>query len=1094
MGVIQNADLSLTLRFDNSISLFSSNFLRIEKITDSAQFLVLDYINIGKATFYALGKEFVEPSVTYVFSIYCVDEFENQSETVSVSYETPAVIAITPPEPPRCLIFPGDKQNTLTWDVENRDTISQFKVYRGLDIYDLTSSSFELIATVEGGTTTFTDYDVENNTSYVYFVSATNFLGVTSQNIFNNPRAAQAIVIGTPKSVSILPLVKNINVNILANSVEITWQPTGGVFDGYEIYRSIDNNYSYTLLTTVNSSVSYHVDQNVLRKTGSVYYIVRKFRNESEPFITESLSQVTNATILGKISIKNGVTTIDKSLSRNIANLEDPVRIETRKAIAAHKHEYISDIDDRRINLSDVIAVTDWVTLDNQSFTTTEDISETTTQQVFLNDKPASEYNIAYVLDKALGKLTFDVKLAATGYESDVAEYPFDELPLISVRLGGIDEVQGLLPNNRLRSLFANQVTSGKFINNQINAVNHDGRIKEKLVPQTIIALNMDDGYRYALTQEGQDIGGAVVFYDIISINEENIDLLASTSDGIYTSSNFGISWTRRFTLTSPVVKFFYSKKYDSFFAATNTGFYFARGNTADDLRDWREVAGAENTKIIRDIVEDNQQDIYCTSDLGVYKLRKSINDNVFFLEQLPIFGPISTEGYAILFDQMSSRLVVSNSLGLFESYDAGENWFFSEEFTEQRPVYQFAQTSLYTYALTDFMIWRKSYSEYFYRRVGVLEDVGMSRKLLIWNDRIIVSTDLGVYVSSVDANIYEDDFITFTPSYIDIRIKAHILPATSLNIINDKLFIGTENRIYLSENVGRAALHYENAAGLMPTIYINGNAQKIGYRFTTDNSTLGKYICFDYKLDTDDEVRVANQYTVFVSEFGGWVQDNYISAVTLYLNGQVQNEISLAERPAAALQAIALPVYNDRNANAYTAGLAESLFISARDALLLTNVDQNNVFVSFANFNKDYVVRTLGYLDKFVSQLYEEARVVQTTDANNNTIQAAFSVPQFRVLLLNQSINYNKQYLGSFGLYNSWIRNNSNSTSPGNFGSELDETGSLNKIYLGGDASLGIQGGGTNVAGGLLLPDTTTTKILADENSTVDGNNNIGG
>jgi hypothetical protein len=120
------------------------------------------------------------------------------------------------------------------------------------------------------------------------------------------------------------------------------------------------------------------------------------------------------------------------------------------------------------------------------------------------------------------------------------------------------------------------------------------------------MALNMDDGYRYALAQEGQDIGDAVVFYDIISVNEENIDLLASTSDGIYTSSNFGISWTRRFTLTSPVVKFFYSKKYDTFFAATNTGFYFARGNTADDLRDWREVAGAENTKIIREWYQSN--------------------------------------------------------------------------------------------------------------------------------------------------------------------------------------------------------------------------------------------------------------------------------------------------------------------------------------------------------------------------------------------------------------------------------------------------------------------------------------------------------
>jgi hypothetical protein len=1075
LQITQNQDYSLYFTFDNTKSVFATNYVRILQTLNSVQTELLAFTNIGKSTYYLLAKDFVQNDATYTFEIYCVDEFDNQSDTASVSAQVSIAAQVTTPVPPRTSIFPGDKQNTLTWNIDDATKISTYKVYRALDKFDLTSTDFSLIETLDGDQLTYTDYEVDNNTAYAYFVVATNSLGRSSPNIINNPRTSQAFVVGKPKSVSILPIITDLTASILGSSIEISWQPTGGVFDGYEIYKSIDNKYSFQYLTNVSASTSYYLDQNALLKTSKIYYIIRKYRNEAEPYITESNVDVTNAVILAKITTSNGSATIDKTVARNIAGLEDPIRIETRKVLAEHKHTYNSDTDDRRINLNDQIIVDDWTSLDNQAFITATDISNTTTYEVYLDGKIASEYKIVYLLNKESGKLTFETKLAATGYESDTATYPFSTLPTISVKFGGIEEVQGTLPKNRLQSVSATQITSGKFMKKQLEDFNHDGRIKEKLVPLQLQTVNLDSGYRYSLQDQTEIFGNAIVFYEIIPINSENVDLLASTSDGIYTSADYGNTWTKKISLVTPPSKFYYSEKYKSFFAATNTGFFYGRGETAADFNEWREVVGAENTKIIRDIIEDNNGDIYCSSDLGAYKLRKSVGENIFYLEQLPIFGPISTEGYAMLYDANHGRIIVSNSLGIFESYDGGANWFFSDEFTEQRPIHVLIQDNDYTFALTDFMVWRKSITSQFFERIGVLEDVEISRKMVIWNDRIYISTDIGLVASSPDENIYTNDTVVFEIAYPNLRIKSHRLPATSLNIIDDKLFIGTENSLYISDRPSHIAIHYENTQYLMPTIYVNGIEQKIGYRFTTNDTALGKYLCFDEKQPYGTIVTVANQYQIYTAKYGGWVNDNFISSVTLHLDGISLNQISLAERPADTMQALVLPTYNDRNAHASGASAASTSFESARSELLATNVDSTNAFLSFKNFDKDHVVLTFNYLDRFLSQLYESARVTTITNADGTTTTVDFTPPEFRVLLMNTDTAYDKNYIGSHGVYNEWINTNSSSTSPGKFGNELDATFRLKQELLGGTADLGIQGGGENIAGGLLLPDTAS-------------------
>lgn len=68
----------------------------------------------------------------------------------------------------------GDKSNSLSWSVPSNGglAISSYKVYRGT-----TSGQLALLTTVSGSTTSFTDSNVTNGTTYYYKVSAVNSKG-----------------------------------------------------------------------------------------------------------------------------------------------------------------------------------------------------------------------------------------------------------------------------------------------------------------------------------------------------------------------------------------------------------------------------------------------------------------------------------------------------------------------------------------------------------------------------------------------------------------------------------------------------------------------------------------------------------------------------------------------------------------------------------------------------------------------------------------------------------------------------------------------------------------------------------------------------
>lgn len=1057
-------DQSIVFTWVNSISIFTDNVVEITK-TDLSNTSDVEYLEssaeIGRSSRYVIESDEVEVNAEYSLEIYAIDEFGNESERQSVAYSIPDFADIPRPTvPARQSGISGDRQSTISWSKADIEYVSSYRIYRSEEQSVYQSSDFTRLDTVDSDTFVYTDYGIDNDLIYVYFVTTVDVYGRESLNPIDDDFFDYNLINLSPNRTGDMSHPEDLEVVAPgANDLDLSWTPSSGIFDGYEIFRSFDNRYSFAKIATVSSAITDYSDEDVLLEDGTYYYLVRKFRNEADLFVTESDTDVSGAAFIGEVVTEDGVASFDVSEVRNIDNLSDPIREVTDVRIRSHRHGYFGVADDRRINLSDTITVSDWTTSDYQQYFTETDISDTTSFSVLLNGEKPENLGIFYVLDKSENRLTFEVRLTRGNRTNQNAEdFFFATAPTLEVVFDNLSEVQGSLPQERLEGASAQQISVGLIQDHQIPPINHEGRIRERLVPEQESMIPIDDGFRFAPEDDGvENIGLALVWYDVILAEGTDGDILvAATSDGVYISEDFGLTWEKKFEPITPALKLFYSSSNDFYLALTNRGVFGSSGGSAGGFSVWNEIRGMENTKIARDIVQDGDGVVFCTSDLGVYKLQRDTGRGAFLWEQTPIFGPRSTESFAILHDSYRDRIISSNELGIFQTINQGTRWEFSEEMTEQRIFYAFCQSGEYIFALSQYSVWRRGPSDEEFVRISSMDNA-VARKMLVWKDRLYVTTDVGLLVSKSSDNIWLDE-VEFIAGFGQINRNGYVPLATSLSIIDDKLFVGTEDRLYIAESVGSISLQSEIKNGVIPTVYIDGVEYGIGYRFTTSSERLRKFVCFDEKIAVGSKVTFANQYKKFKTTNGGWADTDFSSRVSVYKNGRKINDGTVVEKPIVTMNSLRWPAYNDRNAHQYG---ADAAFVKVRTAMqiLLASEQQNNATV-FTGFDKTNVRVSLYAIEKFLSQLYLDARVVEELDENGIVVYRdtagsivdrnadgaeksyiPFVLPEFKVLLISCGIDPDSVGVSSFGRYRNL---NTGAGGVGTFGDELDDNGTV--------------------------------------------------
>lgn len=1001
---VSNNDI--LLRWDNpSKSYFSYNRITINILnlntTDVVGTNYIDNKNIGKSTTYLIPSSEFNVNYRYTVTITPYDVFvqpgsDDGTEGTSfsqVTQFTESPNTLRPSTPTGLKIEPGDKEATLIWNADTQDEdITSYNIYRAEYSLYQRSSNFSIINSVPSKFTTFTDYTPENGKSYTYFVTAVDIYGTESLNPIEDSHISTRAVSGTPTSSNFLSPPENLIVSYSSNNTdaELSWGAGAGTFDGYEILKSVGNNYSFEVIDHVSASEISYIDTDALLKhEEDYYYFVRKYRDEVHLIVKSSSLLSDNQISIGKVTTKNGISNISIDLSSvvDLKNLEDPLKDLTNSAIDIHHHTNDNGLD-RRIELRSNVSITDWITTDHKVYTTIQDIQEAVkyfvqisgeiNEDYFVTDgevdvaalrqAQAGESPIFYEVVEDKNQLIFDAPLySETGVSS-----PYSEEPLVKLELLNISEVDNLIPENKIKNISASQFSSGSFELSQVPSINHDGRKSERLLPVQLPMRTLDRFvYNLAATYENPDrnsMGSAVTFYDIITTNGEN--LLAATSNGIWISDNYGNDWEQASGFSVAVRKLYKSLSND-YYAITNYGVY---RNDGDSFRTWNLMDGSDYAKSIRDITEDGSGNIYISTDLGVFKLNSEF---VPYIEdtwqKMPIFGARSSESYAIIYDgdydrgsiPGRGRILVSNEIGLVQSIDEGLTWNYISDLEAFIKIRDFIIDNGYIFALSDNAIYKEKIGENKFSKIAEI-DSNRTKDIVIFSNQFYITTDNGLKKSS-SQDIYTETDITIISTFEKLNINNIVVPATTIDLINNDMFVGSDRLLYMMESDGKVGLQFEEKQTIVPSIYVDNKLQKLGFYY--NNSQTEQNVSFDEMRDEDNFVSISNKYDLFISEFGGWVRNKYNAKFKIYNNnilfGESRDDINIDINEFAT---VSLPSYDDNNAHKegadkYRSDLENNLISITQEDLPEGNDLVNLISDTYQNF------------ELFLSQLYEEVK-----------------------------------------------------------------------------------------------------------------------
>jgi len=325
-SINRNTDNSLFLKWTNPQEFYFNYNLITISIVDLASGDIegVPYVTdlrIDHAESYTIPSEQFNINYRYDITITPYDFFDNGgSPNISNNRFLGESSVIRPPLPNNLQMRSGDTEMYLIWDkiADGDQYIEFYKIYRALFSYYLKSSDFVNVATVPSTEGAFTDYTVSNGNVYSYFITSVDIFGNESLNPTDDGFMPTGIISGNPiAGASMAPPEGLVGIsNSNDADVELSWNATSGDFDGYEVLRSDENNYSFNVIDNIPASQTTYFDSNALLKDGAnYYYLVRKYKNEVDVNITSSSTPPDSSISIGVVTTSNGVSSVSIDLS-----------------------------------------------------------------------------------------------------------------------------------------------------------------------------------------------------------------------------------------------------------------------------------------------------------------------------------------------------------------------------------------------------------------------------------------------------------------------------------------------------------------------------------------------------------------------------------------------------------------------------------------------------------------------------------------------------------------------------------------------------------------------------------------------------------
>jgi hypothetical protein len=968
---------------------------RVDILT-AVETVLFNNVSIGKSRSYLLESSYIIKSNRYIFEIYKSDEFGNLSEKSSVLVNV--INNDVPDIASEQIAYNGNNSALLTW--KKSPEAALFKIWRAnYSQYGITAGDFILIDTVNGDKTTYTDYSVQNYYKYYYFITTVSRNGYESLNPINDDFASYPLIYASPRGDVFLDPPRGLtatNSGIVGDyDVVLNWVDATDNFDGYEIYRSFDDRGSWINIGDAVKGTITFLDKDVLLESGHYYYMIRKFRNEAILFASTSSIAPTDSILISIIDVNFGILSIDNSVVNNIANWEEPINKYIFGRINVHKHDIKtingSEIVDKRIDLRKNVIIDNWTTLDTQIYITTSVIPNTSTYIVRIDDKISS---INYNLDINNKKLIFQTKTNSFN---------------VSIEFINVNETKNILPEDQFININSSFIESDLLKKYQLDKINHEGRIEDPLIPLQV-KMESTDNYKYTILQNRlsnihENIGSSITFYDIIKFKissdfcqdeifqNDTCDIpytglvnmmLAATSNGLMASVNSGENWHNILSSEVPFKRVFKSSSTNRFIAIAHNLVYVSNNGM-----NWVKTTGLESISVVRDIVDD-LDNVYISTDLGVYYLSQDNVGQFTQWTQTKLISPITSDCYALLYDSIKDRVIVSTEMGLFETKNQGLTWSYTDILNELIIIHKFITYNGFIFALGNNYLYRTDDISEFVNIGYINSDI--SRNIEIFDNRILIITNNGIYINNEFYNIYYSDNIQFSQGLSRINFSNRIVPVTSLNIIDSNIWIGADQRLFSGLTLDVIKIKYENIIGITPTVYINNKEQMVGFQYDIVNDL----IVFDRMLLDDDIITVANQYQIFRNKNSGWIDTKYDSLINIYKDYKLLFSINGSEIPTQQLGSVTFETFTEFNSNSVTANQYKQDYSDEYGRLV--NIINGTDSLKDGEQLTDVVYNIVQLYYKCYSQLNGDIRFVSSITHNSNQ----FVVFNFEKVLYN--------------------------------------------------------------------------------------------
>ncbi|KKN16095.1 hypothetical protein LCGC14_0979370, partial [marine sediment metagenome] len=477
---------------------------------------------LGLATNHVLENAQLNHKYTVSITPYNIDGFAGPTST-QVEITTLPILPF-PESPDNIETRPRDRQITLIWDIPINSVFAQwFRIYRKSGEITFTASDWSILDTVPVTLQEFTDYGLENGDVYSYYITT---IDVYDRESLHLPEAINLnFVEDVPRSEGILTEPDNLQITLTDDNIILTWDSLLEEFDSFTIYRSINNLYSWEDIDTVDKNTLTYTDISLPLVDGTIfYYMIDKAINDTDIVIQTSDTPPESSIFLGELTLSTTTFgTLDVSDRRDIADMVDPLAEYTNTYLLPHRHRGTEPLDPSRVGLGQELVVTNWNTVDGRIFTTSEVIFGGSSYVVKVDSRFPTTY---FEVRETTRQIVFAEPIATINPETGTV----DDAPDIEMRIFGLEEVQGVLEASRFDNIHARQIQFGNLNKEQLPDIDHEGRIRESLIPQRFL-LERYSNHNFIVSQTNtvvdNNFGNGTTFYSTIESDgliEEIID------------------------------------------------------------------------------------------------------------------------------------------------------------------------------------------------------------------------------------------------------------------------------------------------------------------------------------------------------------------------------------------------------------------------------------------------------------------------------------------------------------------------------------------------------------------------------------------